>query len=138
MDTPTAWLWGWRSKEHGTRCTDPKLARRFARPGDKTNERNSCLYRRNLAGLVTRDRVTRDTLCSSLGLEEQLADQVYRKLVQAGIVREDTSVNMEVLMNVALPKYVRKVAPGAGGGEVDTARMEQGSKRAAKGGEGGE
>ena len=37
-------------------------------------------------------------------------------MVQAGIVRKDTSVNMEVLMNVALPKYVRKAAPGAGGG----------------------
>ena len=57
-------------------------------------------------------------------------------MVQAGIVRKDTSVNMEVLMNVALPKYVRKAAPGAGGGEVDLARMEQGGERVAEGGEG--
>ena len=124
------------SNEHGTSCTDSKLARRFARPGDKTNERNSCLYRRTLASLVTRDSVTREFLCSSLGLEEQLADQVFRKLVQDGIVREDTSVNMEVLMKVALPKYVRKAAPVAGEGEVDLVRMEQGSKRVAEGREG--
>ena len=61
------------SREQGRDCTDPRLARMFARPGDKDSMRTYA-YRRILASLVTMDRVTEDSLCSSLGLEEQLAE----------------------------------------------------------------
>ena len=116
------------SREQGRDCTDPRLARMFARPGDKASMRNTCAYRRILASLVTADSVTADSLCSSFGLEEELGEQAIGKLVKDGVVREDRTVDREVLLNVALPKYLKKRARCAGG-QGDVAEIVQGAER---------
>ena len=84
----------------GRRCTDPKLPSMAARQGLET----TLLYRRILATLVSVTKVTKDVLCTRLGVAKNVAAAAFKRLQQDGIIGEDMAVNKEHLQTVALPK----------------------------------
>ena len=64
------------------------------------------LYRRILATLVSVTKVTKDVLCTRLGVAENVAAAAFKRLQQDGVIGEDLAVNKEHLQTVALPKYL--------------------------------
>jgi hypothetical protein len=93
---PCSWL------GEGRLCTDPRLARHL----DDTVMKNTCIYRRILANLVSRPEVDRDFMCHNLGIEAGVADSALEKLKQDGVVGDNLAVNQEVLQETLLHRYV--------------------------------
>ena len=95
-----------------------------ARQGIET----TLLYRRILAALTSVAKVSRDLLCTRLGIAEDMTAAAIKRLRQDGVIDEDLVVLQEHLQTVALPKYLKTGREAKRGREAaDVAALVQGA-----------
>ena len=110
---------------HGVPCTDTKLVKMSTNPAVTL----TCLFRRVLACLLVKDRVTLEDVMDKLGVEEGTADAVLKKLAgEEGLAKEgaDWVVQREKFVDYVLPRYMGK---GLGKKKQDKGTPKMGGKR---------